>query len=182
VKAAHEKGLVYAAIEAFLIEKVRQFEARLSQMQTLVSEGQLTEEHANEMRRSAEELASIFNEIGSWCGPSFGQLPTKEQNRVIKNVDQLVPPGSFQFSEVVEIVEAAKQKPIGRRAVLRPIALAALEARYEHPERKWKEIIAELCSAQACGNNSHGNCFKNITREITRLRSCLRRYKITIRS
>ena len=41
MKAAQENRPVYAAIEAFLIEKVRQFEARLSEMQTLATSGEI---------------------------------------------------------------------------------------------------------------------------------------------
>ena len=90
----------------------------------------MTEEHTNGACRSAEELAALFTELGSWCGPSFGLLPGEQQDNAVNSTGRfLLSEGGFEPSEFVRVVEVAKRKARGRPAELRPIALAALETK-----------------------------------------------------
>ncbi len=172
-----QHGPVHAAIEAALIEKLDRTQARVLELGALASEGRLTQEYANELLRVVEEVRADADELGSWTGSPFHALLKERQDHSINEAGKVVLSESgFAPSEFVEVVELAKRKPRGRPAELRPIALAALETRLQHPRRKWKDIVADLCP---CGKTPHDECcVKNITREVTRLRECLRRHNI----
>lgn len=171
---------VYAAIEAFLTDRIQQSEARVLELRALASQRQLTDEHGNEVRRLLEELKRDADELLSWIDVPFQWQPSERQDKNINEAGKvLLSEGGFDLSEVVGIIETAKRKPRGRPAVLRPIALVAWETKLQHQNQKWADIISEICRTRKCGNTSHDNCFKNIKREVERLRRCLRRHNIT---
>jgi hypothetical protein len=173
-----QNGPVHAAIDAFLGDKVQQFETRLRELETHLADGRANE-LVTELFSSVIELKRAADELGSWLGAPFHALPSERQDDIINRASKiLLSENCLAPAELVRVVELAKQKPRGRPAELRPVAFTAFETKLLHSEQSWRQIISELCRTRRCGNTSHENCFKNIMREVGRLRSCLRRYDI----
>jgi hypothetical protein len=176
----NQGGPVRAAIESFLVEKLKPIEAQLRQHEVLASKGQLTQEHVNEMRCLVEEFAGIMSELGSWIGLPFHALAVKDQECNLGKADAFLR-REFSVSEIVSIVAELKKRPRGRPSELRGTALEALESKIRQPKRTWKNIVSELCRAGRCGGNGrHVACLKNLTREVDRLKKCLRSHKISL--
>lgn len=169
----NQVGPVRAAIESFLVEKLKPIEA-------LASKGQLTQEHLVQMLCSLEEFRRIERELGSWVGPAFHAVAVEQQERNLEKADALLR-REFSVSEILCIGTELKKKPIGRPPELRVTALEALETKMRQPKQTWRNIISELCRAGRCGNSQHDACFKNLMREVDRLRKCLRSHKISLR-
>jgi hypothetical protein len=177
VHRPNQVGPVQAAIESFLVEKSKLIAARCR----LASNGQLTHEQASEILSLVEEFERIANELSSWVGPPFHVLAAKDQERNLDKADAFLR-RNFSALGIASIVEELKKKPRGRPPELRVAALEAWETKLQQPQQTWKNILSELCRVGRCGSDvQHVACFKNLMREVDRLKECLRSHKIVPR-
>jgi hypothetical protein len=78
--------------------------------------------------------------------------------------------------EVVENLKIAQQKPHGRPATKRHIAVVALDTYLENPKVSWPQVFREVCN---CGRETHGPaCQEQLRQQVQDLKAVLGKFGI----
>jgi hypothetical protein len=119
-----------------------------------------------------EELA----ELTSWLGPPLSVMSDDERSLALQAAQSIWWAEGFAPLEIVENLRIAHQKPHGRPATKRHLAVVALDMWLADPKLSWPRVTRRVCN---CGESEHSRgCEEQLRQQVNDLRSALKKFGI----
>jgi hypothetical protein len=175
-------GPIWCELETRLIAKAAEANRLANSLPELVKRSFATTSQPDatiQLQEEMELLRSVIDEaaeLASLLTPPLSVRTESEQRQTLLAAQShLLSEGSSPL-EIVETLRIAQQKPHGRPATKRHLAVVALDMWLADAKLSWSQVTRRVCN---CADATHGHqCEERLRQQVNDLRSALKKFGI----